>query len=86
VLVAALHLADYPLEPVMLGAMLANPIDLSRLLLLVRLDGSALLGYTGALFQRFVGGTGILAAAGAVALWVVVPALIGARRFHNKDF
>jgi Cu-processing system permease protein len=86
VLMAAARFADYPLERPMLVAMLANPIDLSRLLLLVRLDGAALLGYTGAVFQRFFGGAGFLVAAGAVALWVAVPALAGARRFHRKDF
>lgn len=86
VLMAAARFADYPLERPMLGAMLANPIDLSRLLLLVRLDGAALLGYTGAVFQRFFGGAGFIVAAGAVALWVAVPALAGARLFQRKDF
>ncbi|HET9452800.1 MAG TPA: ABC transporter permease subunit [Gemmatimonadaceae bacterium] len=86
VLMAAARFADYPLERPMLAAMLANPIDLSRLLLLVRLDGAALLGYTGAVFQRFFGGAGFFVAAGAVALWVAVPALSGARLFQRKDF
>ena len=86
VLLAAAQLADYPLERPMLAAMLANPIDLSRLLLLVRLDGAALLGYTGAVFQRFFGGAGFLVAAGAVALWIAVPAVAGARLFQRKDF
>lgn len=86
VLMAAARFADYPLERPMLGAMLANPIDLSRLLLLVRLDGAALLGYTGAVFQQFFGGAGFLVAAGAVALWVAVPVITGARLFQRKDF
>jgi len=86
VLMAAAQFADYPLERPMLAAMLANPIDLSRLLLLVRLDGAALLGYTGAVFQRFFGGAGALAAAGAIALWIAVPAWAGARLFQRKDF
>lgn len=86
VLLAAVQLASYPLERPLLAAMLANPIDLSRLLLLVELDGAALLGYTGALFQRFFGGSGLAVAAGAIALWIAVPALAGARRFSRKDF
>ena len=86
VLLAAARFADYPLERPMLVAMLANPIDLSRLLLLVRLDGAALLGYTGAVFQRFFGGAGFLVATGAVALWIAMPALAGARLFQRKDF
>jgi Cu-processing system permease protein len=86
VLLAAAQFADYPLERPMLVAMLVNPIDLSRLLLLVRLDGSALLGYTGAVFQRFFGGAGLLAAAAAVALWIALPAWAGARLFQRRDF
>jgi Cu-processing system permease protein len=87
VLMAAVQFADYPLERPMLAAMIANPIDLARLLLLTRFDVAALLGYTGAVFQRFFGGTGgLMVATGAVALWVAVPALAGARLFHRKDF
>jgi Cu-processing system permease protein len=86
VLLAAAQLADYPLERPMLAAMFANPIDLARLLLLVRLDGGALLGYTGAVFQRFFGGAGVLVAAAAVTAWIALPVLVGARRFNRRDF
>jgi hypothetical protein len=38
---------------------LLNPIDLGRILLLLNLDASALMGFTGAVFERFFGsGTG----------------------------
>lgn len=87
VLMAAVQFADFPLERPMLAAMIANPIDLARLLLLQHFDVAALLGYTGAVFQQFFGGTGgHLVAAGAVVLWVAAPALTGARLFHRKDF
>jgi Cu-processing system permease protein len=87
VLLAAVQFADYPLERPMLGAMMANPIDLARVLLLTRFDTAALLGYTGAVFQRLFAGTGGLAiAAGALLLWVAVPTVLGARLFHRKDF
>jgi Cu-processing system permease protein len=87
VLTGAVRFADYPLERVMLGSMIANPIDLARLMLLREFDVAALLGYTGAVFQRFFdGSTGVLIAAGALALWVVLPVAIGARFFHRKDF
>ena len=42
--------ADYPIERPMLGLMLANPVDLARVVLLLRFDVSALMGYTGAVF------------------------------------
>jgi len=87
VLMAAVQLSDYPLERPLLAAMFANPIDLSRLLLLQQFDSAALLGYTGALFQRFLAGTaGALAAVGALAAWIVLPALAGVRLFQRKDF
>ena len=87
VLLAAFALADYPLERPMLALMLANPVDLARVLLLLRLDVSAPMGYTGAVFERFFGSAGGAAlAAGALALWVAVPAMLGARAFRRKDF
>lgn len=87
VLMAAVQFADYPLERAMLAAMTANPIDLARLILLTQFDTAALLGYTGAVFQRFFGGTlGAFIALGAVALWVSWPAVLGARLFYRKDF
>lgn len=87
ILMAAVHFAHYPLERVILGGMIANPIDLVRLMLLREFDIAALLGYTGAVFQKFFdGSTGALVATGAVALWVALPVLAGARLFHRKDF
>jgi Cu-processing system permease protein len=87
VLVVAVQLADYPLERPMLALMIANPIDLARLVLLLHFDVAALLGYTGAVFERFfAGGTGVVVAASAIALWAAVPALLGSRLFRRKDF
>lgn len=87
VLFAATAFADYPLERPMLALMLANPIDLARVVLLLRFDVSALMGYTGAVLKEFFGSAGGLAiAAGALAAWVAVPALAGARAFRRKDF
>ncbi|HEX5831272.1 MAG TPA: ABC transporter permease subunit [Gemmatimonadaceae bacterium] len=87
VLLVATMFADYPLERPMLALMLLNPVDLARVLLLLQLDVSALMGYTGAVFQRFFGGaTGIGIAAAALALWIVVPVTLALRRFRGKDF
>jgi Cu-processing system permease protein len=86
VLIAVVQFADYPLERPMLLAMLANPIDLARVLMLEQFDVAALLGYTGAVFQRFLGGAGSLVAASAILLWIALPAVAGARLFHRKDF
>ena len=67
--------------------MIANPVDLARVLMLLRFDVPALMGYTGAVFERFFGGAGgTLAAISALVLWTVGPLLLGARSFRRKDF
>ena len=77
----------HPLERPMLALTLANPIDLARVMLLLQLDISALMGYTGAVFQQWLGGgAGLLAAAIALSVWIVAPAWLGLRAFSAKDF
>ena len=87
VIMVATRFAEYPIERPMLAAMFANPIDLARLVMLTRFDVAALLGYTGALFQQFLGGVpGLAIAVTVISLWTTVPALVGARLFYRKDF
>ncbi len=87
VLLVVYSFGDYPIEYPMIGLSLLNPIDLSRILLLLRLDASALLGYTGAVFNKFFGSTaGTTTTLLALAAWAVVPVLMGLRRFARKDF
>jgi Cu-processing system permease protein len=77
----------HPLERPMLVLTMANPIDLARIVLLLQLDVSALMGYTGAVFQQFLGGAvGSVVAVAALALWIAAPAWIGMRAFATKDF
>jgi Cu-processing system permease protein len=79
--------SDYPIERALLGATFANPVDLARILILLRLDVAALMGYTGAVFQRFFGGTlGIALALSALATWVAAPVAMATRQFRRKDF
>lgn len=78
---------DYPLENLSLGMSLFNPIDLSRILLLLQLDTSAIMGYTGAVFQKFLGTSlGILVALLTLGLWVLIPSLSMDRLAKRKDF
>ena len=50
-------------------------------------DISALMGYTGAVFNRFFGsGLGIITAGATLAVWLAVPTWIGLRIFDRKDF
>lgn len=78
---------EYPLDNFSLIGTMANPIDLSRVLILLKLDISALLGYTGAIFQRFFGtGMGMLVSSIMLGVWVLVPAYFIKRKALRKDF
>lgn len=87
VLGAAAAFGDYPLERPLLALMLANPVDVARVLVLTQLDVSALMGYTGALFEHTFGtvlGTSI--ASVALVVWCIVPLGLAERRFRRRDF
>ncbi len=87
VLWVAMAYQDYPLEGPMLALTFANPVDLARVLLVLRFDVSALMGYTGAVMQRLLGSPmGILAAVGGLAVWTVAPGLLALRAFKRRDF
>lgn len=87
VLVGITVFSAYPLERPLLVLMFLNPVDLARVLLLLQMDIAALMGYTGAVFERFFGtGSGMGLAAGALAAWVVFPLGAALALFHRKDF
>lgn len=78
---------SYPLEKPSLIATLFNPIDLSRILIMLKLDISSLMGYTGAVFQKFFGtGWGILMVLAALIIWVLLPLGLFERVTRYKDF
>ncbi len=86
VLMAANAFSAYPLERPMLALMMANPVDLARVMLLMEMDMAALMGYTGAVFKAFFSGSaGALISAAVLTLWVVGPFWLGMRRFDRKD-
>jgi len=77
----------YPLEGPLLGLMFLNPVDLGRVLLLLSFDISALMGYTGAVYQRFFQGpAGMLLAFLMLGTCATVPFLLGLHWFRRKDF
>lgn len=77
----------YPIEGAVIGLSLLNPIDLSRILVLLQLDTAALMGYTGALFRTFLGSsTGALVSVAALLAWVAVPVAFGLFAFRRKNF
>jgi len=79
--------ADRPLETPLLAMTFLNPVDLARVLLTLRLDISAMMGYTGAVFSRLLGGwLGTFAAVAGLAAWALVPGLFALRAFKTRDF
>ncbi len=78
---------EYPLDSFSLAAIMFNPIDLSRTLILLKLDISALLGYTGAIFNQFFGTyTGLTVSITTLILWTVLPIWRLAYKARRKDF
>jgi Cu-processing system permease protein len=77
----------YPLQKVIIALSMLNPVDLGRILLLLNLEISAMMGFTGAVFERFFGsGTGQAITLTALVGWAVVPFLLGHRAFQRKNF
>ncbi len=77
---------DYPMEKPMLIFSALNPIILCRILILLKMDVSALMGYTGAVFQDFFGTlTGTIVAVSTLLLWAAIPCWFSVRSFIKKD-
>jgi len=86
-LILLLVFDDYPLDKFALFATVFNPIDLSRILILLKLDISALLGYTGAVFQNFFGTSlGKIFSITLLSFWIVIPVLFILYKSKRKDF
>mgnify|MGYP001053850678 FL=1 len=86
-LISLVMLNEYPLDKFALFATMFNPIDLSRILILLKLDISALLGYTGAVFKKFFGtNLGFILSFGVMVLWVALPVWRIRVKLKKKDF
>jgi Cu-processing system permease protein len=86
VLFLLFQFADYPLEKPMIGITALNPVDLGRIMILLQMDVSAMMGYTGAIFKNFFGTyTGVIFSFGMMFIWVLVPVWFSARKFNRKD-
>ncbi|MFH4968221.1 ABC transporter permease [Gaetbulibacter sp. M240] len=78
---------DYPLDKLSLVGTMLNPIDLSRTLILLKLDISALLGYTGAIFKQFFGtNLGLVISFIMLSLWIIFPVIRIVYKAKRKDF
>jgi Cu-processing system permease protein len=86
-LISLVMFNEYPLDKASLAATMFNPIDLSRILILLKLDISALLGYTGAVFKEFFGTSmGIISSLSILVMWVALPVYRIVYKSRKKDF
>lgn len=86
VLLVLFLFSDYPLEKLTLLLSSLNPIDLARIFIMLKMDISALMGYTGATYKDFFGsGAGIMYTVGIMLLWMVIPLWLAVRSFRKKD-
>lgn len=86
VLLILFSFSDYPMEKFTLLLSALNPIDMGRIFIMLKMDVSALMGYTGALYKDFFGSaTGILFTVGVMLVWIFLPLWWALRVFKRKD-
>lgn len=86
VLFIVYYFEEYPLEKIMVALSIINPIDLGRILFLIKFDVSALMGYTGAVFKEFFGGyLGMIISFLFMLMWIIIPLFLSTRYFKKKD-
>lgn len=86
ILLIIYYFQDYPLEKAIIGISVLNPIDLARLIFLIKFNISALMGYTGAVFQNFFGSLlGIIISIFFLLIWIIMPIYLSTKSFGKKD-
>lgn len=86
VLMILFTFSDYPLEKLTVVLASLNPIDLGRIFIMLKMDVSALMGYTGALYKDFFGSyRGMLYTMGIMTVWGFTPLLFALKIFRKKD-
>ncbi len=86
VLMILFQFQDYPLEKIVSFISALNPIDLGRILVIIKMDVSALMGYTGAVFKIMFGSAaGTMVAFGILLLWSALPVSLSLAHFKKKD-
>ena len=86
ILMILFSFGDYPLEKLTLLLSFLNPVDLGRIFIMLKMDVSALMGYTGALYKDFFGSiAGMSLVTVVMLLWIAVPLWLSVRLFKKKD-
>ena len=78
--------SEYPIDTAILGFISLNPVDLARILVLLQLDVAVMMGYSGALFKKFLGSeTGSIYSIICMLLWITIPIFVSLKMFKKKD-
>lgn len=78
---------EYPIEKIAVYITFLNPVDLSRILTIMHTDAAALMGYTGAVFQKFFGtSAGTAVSLTLLTIWAFVPIAMSIRKFRRRSF
>ncbi len=78
--------SEYPIEPWIVPLAALDPIDLGRIMVLLKVDLAAMMGYSGAVYEKFFGNVrGIIVAFAALLAWVALPSSFAFRAFRRKD-
>ena len=86
VLFLIFQFAEYPIEKIMVAITALSPIDLGRILILLHLDVSVMMGYTGAIFKDFFGASlGLALTFFLLLLWIIIPFFVSLFLFKHKD-
>jgi Cu-processing system permease protein len=86
VLAILFSFSDYPLDRAVIALASLNPIDMARLMVLMKLDISALMGFTGAVYKQFFGSSfGLFYTIGIMLFWITLPLLASVRIFKKKN-
>ncbi len=86
ILMLMYNFSDYPIERGVLFITFLNPVDLGRILVLMQTEAAALMGYSGAIFNKFFNEWwGVLGSVLILMIWALVPVGFSFRMFRYKD-
>lgn len=87
ILILSYILRDYPVERVMLGLTLLNPVDIARIVILLQFDIAALLGYSAAIYHNVFGNAfASIFLLLFLLLWALGVYVLARRLFTRRDF
>ena len=73
-------LGEYPIERPLMGLLMLNPLDLVRFQIILQMDASAMMGYSGAAMKEFLGATGgMIVSAFLLTVWAALPYALSLR-------